>query len=96
MVISLPILHYGLRIFVFQNAGEVYAVARSIGCKTFKFVIVLSIVAFLLATWFSIRMTRPVIEIARKADELSEGNLDATVDINRSANSAFLPAVSII
>ncbi len=90
VVISLPILHYGLRIFVFQNAGEVYAVARSIGRKTFKFVIVLSIVAFLLATWFSIRMTRPVIEIARKADELSEGNLDATVDINRSDELGFL------
>ncbi|MDD3148007.1 MAG: diguanylate cyclase [Candidatus Riflebacteria bacterium] len=90
VAISLPILHYGLRIFVFQNAGEVYAVARSIGRKTFNFVIVLSVVAFFLATWFSIKMTNPVIEIARKADELSEGNLDATVDIDRSDELGFL------
>ncbi len=90
VAISLPILHYGLRIFVFQNAGEVYAVARSIGEKTMKFVILLSIVAFMLATWFSIRMTSPIIEIARKADELSEGNLDVTVDIGRSDELGFL------
>ncbi len=90
VAISLPILHYGLRIFVFQNAGEVYAVARSIGQKTFKFVIMLSIVAFFLATWFSIKMTSPIIEIASKANELSEGNLDATVEINRSDELGFL------
>jgi len=90
VAISLPILHYGLRIFVFQNAGEVYAVARSIGEKTLKFVILLSVVAFMLATWFSIRMTSPIIEIAHKADELSEGNLEATVDMNRSDELGFL------
>jgi len=90
VAISLPILHYGLRIFVFQNAGEVYAVARSIGKKTLKFVILLSVVAFMLATWFSIRMTSPIIEIAHKADELSEGNLEATVDMNRSDELGFL------
>lgn len=90
IAISLPILHYGLRIFVFQNAGEVYAVARSIGEKTFKFVILLSIVAFMLATWFSIRMTSPVIEIARKANELSDGNLDVTVNMDRSDELGFL------
>lgn len=92
VAISLPILHYGLRIFVFQNAGEVYAVARSIGEKTLKFVLLLSVVAFLLATYFSIKLTSPVIEIARKADELSEGNLDATVDIRRSDELGFLAA----
>ncbi|HNX75080.1 MAG TPA: diguanylate cyclase [Candidatus Rifleibacterium sp.] len=90
VAISLPILHYGLRIFVFQNASEVYAVARSVGRKTFNFVIMLSVVAFFLATWFSIRMTSPVIEIARKADELSEGNLEATVEINRNDELGFL------
>lgn len=90
IAISLPILHYGLRIFVFQNAGEVYAVARSIGEKTFKFVILLSIVAFMLATWFSVRMTSPVIEIAKKANELSEGNLEVTVNIDRSDELGFL------
>ena len=90
VAISLPILHYGLRIFVFQDAGEVYRVARTIGQRTFRFVLLLSIVAFLLATYFSVKLTRPIIEIARKADELSEGNLDVTVDIVRNDELGFL------
>jgi len=35
-------------------------------------------------------MTSPIIEIAHKADELSEGNLEATVDMNRSDELGFL------
>ena len=90
LVISLPILQYGLRIFVFQNAGDVYAVARSIGKKTFNFTLLLCLIAFILATYFSHRMTSPVIEIARKATELSEGNLEATVAVTSRDEIGFL------
>ncbi|MBU1107674.1 MAG: diguanylate cyclase [Candidatus Riflebacteria bacterium] len=90
LVISLPILQYGLRIFVFQSAGEVYAVARSIGKKTFNFTLLMCLVAFILATYFSHRMTSPVIEIARKATELSEGNLEATVAVTSRDEIGFL------
>ncbi|NLF98171.1 MAG: diguanylate cyclase [Candidatus Riflebacteria bacterium] len=90
LVISLPILQYGLRIFVFQNAGDVYAVARSIGSKTLNFTLLLCAIAFIMATYFSHRMTSPVIQIARKANEMSEGNLTARVAINSSDEIGFL------
>lgn len=90
LAISLPILHYSLRIFVFQEAGEVYAVAGAIREKTLKFMVMLCVVAFLLAAYFSSRMTRPVIAIANKANELSEGNLEATVDYNSPDELGFL------
>jgi len=90
LVISLPILQYGLRIFVFQNAGDVYAVARSIGSKTFNFTLLLCAIAFIMATYFSHRMTSPVIQIARKANEMSEGNLTARVAVDGSDEIGFL------
>ncbi len=90
LVISLPILQYGLRIFVFQNAGDVYAVARSIGSKTLNFTLLLCAIAFIMATYFSHRMTSPVIQIARKANEMSEGNLTARVAIDSSDEIGFL------
>ncbi|EKD81064.1 MAG: diguanylate cyclase with GAF sensor, partial [uncultured bacterium] len=90
LVISLPILQYGLRIFVFQDAGEVYAVARTIGKRTFNFTLLLCFIAFMLATYFSYRMTSPVIEIARKATEFSEGNLEATVAVTSHDEIGFL------
>jgi len=90
VAISLPILNYNLRIFVFQEAGEVYAVARSIGRKTFNFILLLCFVAVFLAAWFSNRITGPVIAIADKANELSEGNLDVTVDYQRPDEIGFL------
>lgn len=92
VAISLPILNYNLRIFVFQEAGEVYAVARSIGKKTFNFIFLLCFVAVFLAAWFSNRITGPVIAIADKANELSEGNLDVTVDYRRPDEIGFLAA----
>lgn len=90
IVISLPILQYGLRIFVFQNAGDVYAIARSIGKRTFNFTLLLCLIAFILATYFSHCMTQPIIQIAGKANELSEGNLDARVVVRRNDEIGFL------
>ncbi|MEW6711525.1 MAG: diguanylate cyclase, partial [Candidatus Riflebacteria bacterium] len=90
VAISLPILHYNLRIFVFQNAGEVYAVASTIKNKTFNFVILVGLVALLLATYLSFKLTGPVIEIAEKANELSEGNLETQVKMQRNDELGFL------
>ncbi|MDN5280437.1 MAG: two-component system, cell cycle response regulator [Clostridiales bacterium] len=90
VAISLPILHYNLRIFVFQNAGEVYAVASTIKSRTLNFVVVVGLLALILGTYLSMKLTAPVIEIAEKANELSEGNLDVKVDSNRKDELGFL------
>lgn len=90
VAISLPILHYNLRIFVFQNAGEVYSVASTIKNRTFNFVAIIAALALLLGTWLSFRLTEPVIEIAEKANELSDGNLDIRVSENRNDELGFL------
>lgn len=92
VAISLPILHYNLRIFVFQNASEVYAVASTIKSKTFNFVALIGLVALLLGTYLSFKLTGPVIEIAEKANELSEGNLDTQVKTGRNDELGFLAA----
>ncbi|GAB4282909.1 MAG: hypothetical protein Kow0029_28760 [Candidatus Rifleibacteriota bacterium] len=92
VAISLPVLHYNLRIFVFQNAGEVYAVASTIRNRTFYFVFLIGLLSLLLGTYLSIKLTAPVIAIADKANELSEGNLEAQVDIKRNDELGFLAA----
>lgn len=92
VAISLPILHYRLRIFVFQNAGEVYAVASTIKAKTFNFVALIGVLALLLGTYLSLKLTEPVIEIAEKANELSEGNLETRVKTGRNDELGFLAA----
>ena len=51
IVISLPILNYGLKIFIFQDASEVYSVARSLGNRILNFVLLLGIASFILATY---------------------------------------------
>jgi diguanylate cyclase (GGDEF)-like protein len=90
LAISLPILHYNLRIFVFQNAGEVYAFASKVKSKTLNFVILIAILALILGTYLSIKLTAPVIDIAQKARELSEGNLDVRVKADRNDELGFL------
>lgn len=90
IAISLPILHYGLKIFVFQDAGEVYGVARRLGRKIFNFVLLLALASFVLAIYFSWTITGPVAAIADKANELSEGKYDVSVDINRDDELGFL------
>jgi HAMP domain-containing protein len=90
IAISLPILNYGLRIFVFQESGEVYAAAKAIDERTFRFVLLLCLIAFFLAAYFSSRLTSPIIAIADKANELSEGNLDAVVDYTGADELGFL------
>ncbi len=88
--ISLPILHYNLRIFVFQEAGEVYSVAKKIRSRTYMVIFVIGLIAFLVGTFFSIRLTSPIILIADKANELSEGNLRVNVKSNRKDEIGFL------
>ncbi len=90
VAISLPILQYGLRIFVFQEAGEVYAVARAIGKKTVRFIILLCVLGIFLAAYASRRLAGPVVLISAAANELSEGNLDAKVDYYSSDELGFL------
>jgi diguanylate cyclase (GGDEF)-like protein len=90
VAISLPILHYNLRIFVFQNAGEVYAVASSIKSKTINFVVIIGLLALLLGTWLAVRLTRPVIDIANTANLLSDGNLEVQVQAQSNDELGFL------
>jgi diguanylate cyclase (GGDEF)-like protein len=90
LVISLPILHYNLRIFVFQDAGEVYAAAKNIKDQTLNFVILIILLTLILGTWFSVKITRPVIEIANTANLLAEGNLEVRVKTTRRDELGFL------
>lgn len=90
IAISLPILHYNLRIFVFQNAGEVYAIARKLGNNTLNFVWMLGLASFILAIYLSWSITAPVTIIADKATELSDGAKDVSVNIERDDEIGFL------
>jgi diguanylate cyclase (GGDEF)-like protein len=90
IVISLPILNYGLKIFIFQDAGEVYAVARSLGNRILNFVFLLGIASFILATYFSWTITEPVAVVAEKAIQLSEGENEVRVEFERDDELGFL------
>ena len=90
LAISLPILHYGLKIFVFQNAGEVYAVARQLGDKILTFILWLAIASFVLAIYLSWSITDPVAVVAEKAIQLSENIDEVKVNIERDDELGFL------
>ena len=90
IAVSLPILHYNLRIFVFQNASEVYEAARKLGDNTISFILLLGLASFVLATYLSWSLTEPVSTIAEKATELSEGKSDVSVNIDRDDEIGFL------
>ena len=90
LAISLPILHYGLKIFVFQNAGEVYAVARQLGDKILTFILWLAIASFVLAIYLSWSITEPVAVVAEKAIQLSENIDEVKVNIERDDELGFL------
>ena len=90
IVISLPILNYGLRIFIFQDASEVYAVARNLGNRIFNFVLLLGIASFILATYLSWAITEPVAIVADKAIQLSEGEEEVKVEFERDDELGFL------
>ena len=90
LAISLPILHYGLKIFVFQNAGEVYAAAKQLGDKILTFIIWLAIASFVLAIYLSWSITEPVAVVAEKAIQLSENIDEVKVNIDRDDELGFL------
>jgi diguanylate cyclase (GGDEF)-like protein len=88
--ICLPILQYNLRIFVFQDAGDVYAVASKIRSRTFIVILIIGLIAFFIGTFFSLKFTSPIIKIADKANELSAGNLKVNVKSTRKDEIGFL------
>ena len=90
IVISLPILNYGLKIFIFQDASEVYSVARSLGNRILNFVLLLGIASFILATYLSWSITEPVAIVAEKAIQLSEGENEVRVEFERDDELGFL------
>ena len=90
IAISLPILHYGLRIIVFQDSGEVYEIARSLGKKIFNFILLLCLISFIFAIYLSWSITAPVADVAEKAILLSEGEKDVTVEVKRNDELGFL------
>ena len=90
IAISLPILHYGLKIFVFQDSGEVYATAKSLGDKIKNFIILLAVASFLLAIYISNSITGPVAVVAEKAIEFSQKTDEIKVDIEREDELGYL------
>jgi diguanylate cyclase (GGDEF)-like protein len=53
-------------------------------------ILAVGLVAFGFGTWFSIRLTRPIIGVAEKANELAGGNLRVNVVSNRQDEIGFL------
>ncbi|MGD8513709.1 MAG: PAS domain S-box protein, partial [Deltaproteobacteria bacterium] len=47
-------------------------------------IVSISIVAFFLIKWVSRSVTRPILQLTRLANQVSRGNLDATVDFGRA------------
>ncbi len=90
IVVSLPILKYGLKIFVFQDAGDVYSVARKISKKTLNFILLLVITSLVLAIYLGWSITTPITVIADNALKLSEGKQNVRVDIDREDELGFL------
>ncbi len=90
IAITLPILHYGLKIYVFQDAGEVYSMAKEMGKKIKYFVLILAFASFILATYISHSITNPVAVVAEKAIQLGESTSEVKVDIERDDELGFL------
>lgn len=90
VAISLPILNYNLRVFVFQDADEVYKIASAIKHRTYVVVFVLGFLALLAGAILTKHFTDPVISIAQKANELSEGNLKVNVRLKRDDEIGLL------
>ncbi len=90
VAVLLPILRYGLRIIVIQDALEVYSVVQRVKRNIHLVIAIVGIVAFAFGTLFSIRITSPIINIADKANEISGGNLRVNVHSNRKDEIGFL------
>jgi len=90
VAILLPILRHGLRIIVIQDAQEVYSLLQRVKRNIDIVIAIVGIVAFAFGTYFSIRLTSPIITIADKANEISGGNLRVNVHSNRKDEIGFL------
>jgi len=90
VAVVLPILHYGLKIVVIQDALEVYSVVNQIKKNIFLVIAIVAFIAFSLVTVFSLRITSPIIAIAEKVTEISAGNFKVNVKVNRKDEIGFL------
>ncbi len=90
VAVVLPILPYGLRLIVIQDAGEVYAVVSAIKRNIYLVIFSVMVIAFLAGTAFSLRITSPIIAIADKANQISSGNLRVNIISDRRDEIGFL------
>ncbi len=90
VAVVLPILQYGLRVLILQDADEVYAVLYRIKANSIMAITIIAILAFLLASWFSVRLTRPITAIAERATEIAAGNMRVSVKVDRHDEIGFL------
>ncbi|HNW33350.1 MAG TPA: diguanylate cyclase [Candidatus Ozemobacteraceae bacterium] len=90
VAVLLPILRHGLRLIVIQDAVEVYSLMQRVKRNIDIVIAIVGIVAFGFGTYFSIRLTSPIITIADKANEISGGNLRVNVHSNRRDEIGFL------
>lgn len=90
VAVVLPILPYGLRLIVIQDAGEVYAVVSTIKRNIYLVIFSVMVIAFLAGTVFSLRITAPIIDIANKANQISSGNLRVNIISDRRDEIGFL------
>ncbi|NLI79097.1 MAG: diguanylate cyclase [Candidatus Riflebacteria bacterium] len=90
VAVILPILPFGLRLIVMQDAGEVYAAVGTIKRNIYLVILVVMVIAFLVGTAFSFRITSPIIAIADKANQISGGNLAVNIISDRRDEIGFL------
>ncbi|MFZ2955416.1 MAG: diguanylate cyclase [Candidatus Ozemobacteraceae bacterium] len=90
VVIILPILHHGLRVVIIQEASEVYAILVGLKRNFFLVIIFVSLTAGLFGSWFSLRLSRPIVAIANRATEIAGGNLRVSVRVDRQDEIGFL------
>ncbi|MBF0500259.1 MAG: diguanylate cyclase [Candidatus Riflebacteria bacterium] len=90
VALILPILRFGLRVIVVQDAMEVYAGVDRLRRNVIFVVVGVCLVAFLFGTMFSIGIASPINRIAHTANQMALGNLNVSVPANRKDEIGFL------
>ncbi|MDD5089330.1 MAG: diguanylate cyclase [Candidatus Wallbacteria bacterium] len=90
VAVVLPVLRYGLKVVVTQNTVEMYSLVASARRTIFSTIAVAGVLALIYGIIFSLQLSLPIITIADKANEISEGNLSVRVNLKRSDEIGFL------
>ncbi|MDD2716767.1 MAG: diguanylate cyclase [Candidatus Wallbacteria bacterium] len=90
VAVVLPLLHYGLKVIVTQEAKEIYSLVTTIKRNVKMAILLAGILAILSGIFFSLQITSPIIFIAGKVNEISDGNLSVRLNLPRKDEIGFL------